>query len=703
MSTLARDTNPRPIDLHPEFKALLQRNGMQAFLANTGEGVTLMVQGHDSPPLAYPLTANQQYALTRWVGGNSDQRRAYDTFASIVAADFDMPRSFVHARNAGGRVAMGLYGYRIGVGEYGRTVWDDRRDYMYNRHGWRNFFGHTLGWSPRMQEGMHLRRVSGELYYPGSNMVAERSDKRMKPGELQSGGYGFYYKGHQTAPVVSTAVAPSEDVLAQLEIAVQPYQPVPRAPQGEAKSYNEEITSDVYFTNEKWQEVLKTHGLVIDAESKTITVQSTSIEADMRYDLTDEQLSKLTSNSVSEVSVNERLSTINEVISGDFKQGVTMEHLNSKNLVGIELKDEVLIDLQKQMESTRVQELSAQQMEHVNLAKPVSIWDNREGRETTLTNLTSQDVHLEDGRNAYMLTCELNGIPVTQEVDYVTFLKFQEGNDQTRLALFTKAHFEREGYDCVIMNGQDLTSLNPNKGWYREGQNGRAVSVEGIRVEKIQRQDEGAKKAPVVEYLGRTTSKSSEGMTERYVNFAINGNTVQHKIDEKTYDRLSKAESDEARLKILTGKIPSLAQIAKEQESAAKSTEVTYRMTAVINGETITHEISQKQYNKFLALDDMNRMKLFSKVFPEVNMKDHYQKSFAEKLSTALGVVAGGLAAAHMATHIGPGPDMYVTRVGPGPGIYYKPGVDSPQDIAQREFNRAMTNYESSHGIGRGL
>ena len=37
---------------------------------------------------------------------------------SIVGKDFYMPKNFVHARNANGRVAMGLHGYRIGIGEY---------------------------------------------------------------------------------------------------------------------------------------------------------------------------------------------------------------------------------------------------------------------------------------------------------------------------------------------------------------------------------------------------------------------------------------------------------------------------------------------------------------------------------------------------------------------------------------------------------
>lgn len=62
-----------------------------------------------------------------------------------------MPRNFVHARNANGRVAMELHGYRIGIGEYGRV----------GRYGMPPPF---LGWTPRQQEGYHLRRVGGPAF-----------------------------------------------------------------------------------------------------------------------------------------------------------------------------------------------------------------------------------------------------------------------------------------------------------------------------------------------------------------------------------------------------------------------------------------------------------------------------------------------------------------------------------------------------------
>lgn len=40
-------------------------------------------------------------------------------------------------------------------------------------------------------------------------------------------------------------------------------------------------------------------------------------------------------------------------------------------------------------------------------------------------------------------------------------------------------------------------------------------------------------------------------------------------------------------------------------------TEGKYKMSAVIDGQVISHEISQKDYDKFLAVDDYHRMKLF--------------------------------------------------------------------------------------------
>ena len=133
---IRKQLNPRQMDISPELCDLLMRNGMQAHIIADGNGYQLAVQGHDSPLLTYRLTEKQMLALTDW-GTSYANKTAYNTFTSVVGNDFYLPKNFVHARNANGRVAMGLHGYRVGIGEYGRTggycmhpphFWDGHRE-----------------------------------------------------------------------------------------------------------------------------------------------------------------------------------------------------------------------------------------------------------------------------------------------------------------------------------------------------------------------------------------------------------------------------------------------------------------------------------------------------------------------------------------------------------------------------------------------
>ncbi|OUP30527.1 hypothetical protein [Bacteroides sp. An19] len=537
--SIRKNTNPRPLELPPEMRDILARNGMRGHIAGSSEGFVLIVQGHDSPLLSYPITEKQLQALTDW-GTNSVNRRCYNTFASIVAADFDLPRDFVHARNANGRVAMGLHGYRIGAGEYGRLG----RPFPL-RHPWGACF---LGWTPRHQDGFHLRRIGGNLYYPGAPMVPDRPDGRMKPGELQSGGYGFYYKGHSTGTVAG------EDVLKDLETVITPLQVRPR-PTEPAKPYHTLITSPVYFSNEKWQECLASHGILIDAERKTLTVQSASVPADMQYDLTDDELAMLTNNSVQEVPVEKRLETINGIIKDDFSAPVTMDTLDSDKVIAIELHPTVKEDLERQLSQ-------AEQLEHGG--------QGLQGQQGQYVN---------------------EGLSVAPE--------------------------ERElPKGTVVMDGNDLAYINPDKGWFREGRHGREVTVDEIRVEQAE-------------------------------------------------------------------------------------TEGKYRMTAVIDGETVSHEITQKQYDKFMAIDDYHRLKLFSKIFGEVDMKSRDNVPLGTKIGAAL--LAGVAVIGELGR--GPRPAIYMERHGPPPPprCYYKPGVDTPMDVAARNFEAAVNTERMQHEMRHGM
>ena len=522
--TIRTNTNPRQMDLQPEMRTMLMRNGLQAHIAFDGGGYRLIVQGHDSPLLVYPITERQMLALTDW-GTNTANKKAYNVLTSIVAKDFYLPKNFVHARNANGRVAMGLHGYRIGIGEYGHM----------GRLGMPPPF---LGWTPRNQWGFHLRRVGGQLFFPGPSIVPERPDGRMKPGELQSGGYGFYYKGgQQTQPLQQ------RDVLQDLQAVITPMVSRPRS-QEPARPYKELITSPVYFSNEKWQECLASHGLIVDTEARTLTVQCEKASADMVYDLTDDEIVVLTSNSIEEQPIEKRLEILNNVIGADFSEKVTMGHLDSEQRISVALHPEVQRDL-----------------------------EHRQRQEQELFMPQETVVQHEDMQN---------------------------------------------GIGAAV-DGRDLQLLNDGKGWYREEKYGREVEVGEIAVQPAE-------------------------------------------------------------------------------------TEGKYKMTAVIDGQVISHEITQRDYDKFLAVDDYHRMKLFSKIFNEVDMKTRpeAQRGIGTKIFAAL--TAGAVVAADVAHgfhHHRHAPEFYGERFGGPPRPYFKPGVDTPRDVAIRCFEAEMNREVNDMRMGR--
>ena len=529
-----------------QLEDLLRRNGMSAQLAVKDGQYKLLVQGHDSPLLQYNISEQQFRALGDG-GTNYANKKAYNVFNGIVGKDFDLPSSFVAARSVNGRVAMGLHGYRVGVGEYGRPM-------PFRPHAFGPGF---LGWMPRQQAGFHLRRV-GDV-----PMVVEHPDGRIRPGELKSGGYGYYYKGGVTQ---AQEVA---DPLRDLQTYFPPVQTRPR-PSEPAKPYKELITSDVYFTNEKWQEVLSSHGIIIDADKKLLTIQSSGTQQDFVYDLTEEEVKKLTENSLKNVPLQERLDILSHVISGDFKDSITKDMLNSKERISITLKPEVEQELNVQAQQRGLQ------------------------------------------------TVDVIPDPLQEQQHFAPTLNPEEG----------------------YVNGAELAEGNERKGWYREGNHGREVEVGDIWVEK--------------------------GQPER-----------------------------------------SQQQETQPKKDNKNNEQVTYRMSAVINGQVVSHEISKKQYDKFLAVDDYQRQRMLSKVFNEVDLKTRPELRQGFNLGAFLAAAGEatylGADIAHNVEHIRHphyAPDVYHEVHGTG-RIYAKPGVDSPQDIASRAFEAGLNQGIYGHGIGR--
>ena len=138
-----------------------------------------------------------------------------------------------------------------------------------------------------------------------------------------------------------------------------------------------------------------------------------------------------------------------------------------------------------------------------------------------------------------------------------------------------------------------------------------------------------------------------------------------------------------------------------EQQKDAKGNNL-YRMTAVINGESISHDITQKQYDKFMAIDDYHRMKLFSHIFHEVDMKN-VPGAHANVGAKIGGALLAGLAVMGELGRGHSGPSVFVEHHHghePRPHVYFKEGVDSPQELAARAFDAGLNAGE--HGVGMG-
>lgn len=74
-------------------------------------------------------------------------------------------------------------------------------------------------------------------------------------------------------------------------------------------------------------------------------------------------------------------------------------------------------------------------------------------------------------------------------------------------------------------------------------------------------------------------------------------------------------------LPVKDGRAVSVGEIQVSPVNDGKSA-TTFRMTAVINNQVMSHDISKEDYIKFINYNDEYRLKLFDKVFDEVKIKD---------------------------------------------------------------------------------
>lgn len=148
------------------------------------------------------------------------------------------------------------------------------------------------------------------------------------------------------------------------------------------------------------------------------------------------------------------------------------------------------------------------------------------------------------------------------------------------------------------------------------------------------------------------------------------------------------------------GRDTQVGDIVVEKLKDAKGQEIEgkYKMTAVIDGNVFSHEITGKQYNKFMTVNNLQRMKLFDKIFPEVEMKTKPENRF--NLGAALlAAVTTGVGVMAIASESRPHHRPVVFESGP---VFSKPGVVSAAEVSASIYESMNNGPAPSEGYGLG-
>ena len=419
--------------------------------------------------------------------------------------------------------------------------------------------------------------------------------------------------------------------------------------------------------------MLASHGLVVDTEKKTLTVQSNLSKVDLQYDLTPEELQTLTAATLKGnggVSLDSRIAVINSVIDKDFDTPVTRDMLETTELVSLDLKPDVRAEVEapfieqerRLAEQERLQMEKAQQRaEEERIRLDPNAINGREIRMIMGDKGWFQPV--DHGREMYVgeikvgkaesgtyyMEAEINGRWVPHTISEKDYQKFLDLDDKHRLMMFDKVFKEVE----------------------IKSSHGRSIYDDDM-------------------YAARTTGRQQEASVSKAMSNSVDGAALQAYNEKKGFYR-----------ERANGREVEVGNITVDPTEGGK-----YKMTAVIDGHAISHEITQKQYDKFMAVDDYHRMQLFAKVFNEVDIKTRPGEGHHLGAAILAALVAGSEVVGDLA-RMGRGPrqapEIYESETRPST-VYYKPGVVSPADVAAANFRsqEAAMGPAPDEGMGRG-
>lgn len=642
-------------DLSDKLKRILRANGMLANIQQDASGNNyLVVRTADMVgDKAYKLNEQQLNKLTA-IGGGPLTEKAYNQLIDIVKKDFNIPPAYVNAQTASARgVVTGLHGYRNPMREIG---WENPYRPIFSTPGFL-----------RMEP----------------DFVRQRKDGRMMPGELRSGAYGFSRKDTMNQ---TEAVAPKQEIKKDLI-------PAPRI-EGLSKPLSKTVnmSSPMYFDKNSFLEVLKTHGVVVDQAKKTLTIQSSDTRRDLVYDLNNDELKKITSarlvtkGNEKGYSIDARLAVINNVIKGDFEDKITKQQLESKNLIDIKLKPEVRAVTEKEfIEQDKQKEIQRQQREWENTIKAAR--EKEIQRLEAESKRISKDNHAVNGRDIAYLIAGMGFFTAAAHGREVVVGEIRA--DKTLDGKYTMK---------AMINGEwskehSLTAEQYNRFMaHDDGERLRDFAKIFSKEVAIRKADPRELYKDVIVVDGKNIMTAEEVRIAHSKNQTANGRDLENINSKKGFY----VDVDHGR------------EVDVQAINVEKMKEGMYKMTAVIGGRTEKLEatISEKDYNKFLAVDDYHRMKMFARLFPEADIKTRpeYKSNLGDKILAALAVVRDVAVTGSLALNR-PTPEIYETRTAHDLPLYASPGFASSEMAAANyeRINHPEPEQEQARGASLGV
>ena len=754
-------------DISHGLKEVLGMNGVRARIIEERDGsLTLQTSTWYGARNSYPLTKSQADILSRWLdmGTGSTNEKAYNTIRGIMKEEaVSLPATLTQAHNAGGPVNMGQWGQRM-TPERAGIAPAQRYGALYSyremnprpsrgRYGqWYNPFAplfHRHGFAPTYE---------GERIAPGTMPTySRREDGRMLP---TTGAFPALENGQRQAEA-------NNDLLDDIQLNARIEKPSEAVyPKGKGIPYSKAITADVYFTTEKFKEVMRSHGIEIGTfpvpgkDGKEVMMQgvmvhnSASRKDNLFYSMTDAEMAALLNPSLEKasggVTLQERLDIINsrEEIRHDFSGPITKEMLEGSEIIHIPLTAEGRTEIEKDF--LAYDEMQARQKMMTEAAQQArSEYLSEEGRIRRDPNaISGRDIAAVMGSCGWFSGTAHGREIVVGEIRVDDY--YQSMRQNIKSLREEIEHLEKDikdpakAADQERLQGrldgcrQELSLLEKEeKDFSKDNAKGRFVmsavingktqyiSISKSEYDKFLRYDDEHRlrlfdKLFDEVSIGQVDPDIHDGQSKPYdVFLTADGREVVTR-EQLEIDRALSRDVDGGLLKDLNhrkgfymegrhGREVNVENIRVEQDLQQEGK---YKMTAVIDGKAVTHEINQKQYDKFMACDDYQRFKLFSKVFPEVDMKtrpEHRTNIGAMILAGMVAVTDGARMLAGIAGGHGPGMPppplampMHPESVHFMPSVYEERHAGPAPHTRAADLAAAIYETENSQQQGQG-